>query len=155
MINRTSIAAIRTLQYLAGAAPGELVSLRDVAAQLGESATYSAKIARDLVKAGILHAERGAKGGVRLNQAPEEITLLEVLRACQGDITTDSCQTRCAPSATCSFHQAATELHNAVLAITSRWTLAQLLVRPVALQPGMHYQACRMANLLPVSGSVS
>ena len=149
MINRTTIAAIRTLQFLAGSAPGELVSLRVVAAQLGESPTYSAKIARNLVKAGILQAERGAKGGVRLNQSPEEITLLKVLRACQGDISADFCKVRCVSSATCSFHQAATELHNAVVAITGRWTLAQLLERPVALQPGTHYQFCRMAGPLP------
>ncbi len=104
--------------------------MRDVATELGESPTYTAKLTRQLVRAGILRADRGAQGGVYLARQPRTITLLEVVRACQGEIVGNYCQPGCAPQTTCSFHQAALELEQAMIDVLGRWDLEKLMKRP-------------------------
>ncbi len=42
---------------------------------------YAAKILSQLSSAGILHSDRGPRGGFRLGRAPDEITLYEVFQA--------------------------------------------------------------------------
>ena len=130
VLTKTSISAIRALVYLGLHDTGEPVSPRHVAGRLGESQTYLAKVMRHLVKAGILRAHRGGGGGVTLNRPPEQITLLAVVEACQGAIQGNFCEDAEDLAKTCAFHQAAGELHRAVVDVLSRWTLAQLLIKP-------------------------
>ena len=148
MVTKTSLSALRALQYLASvseAEPRTFTSVREIATRVSESPTYIAKISRELVKAGILRAERGVHGGVSLNRAVDQITLLDVVRACQGEIVENYCQTRCSPKLTCSYHHAAVELHAAIVGVLERWTLARLMVRPFALSPSGP-QLCVMAD---------
>ncbi len=96
-----------------------------------------AKVTRHLVKAGLLRADRGVKGGVWLNRPAESITLLAIVEACQGSLVGDYCQPGCDLNLVCSYHKAAAELHDAISGVLSRWTLAQLLRRPAsAAKPG-------------------
>jgi Rrf2 family protein len=101
-----------------------------MAEQLGESPSYLAKVTQQLAKAGILRAHRGVSGGVTLNLPPEEITLLAVVEACQGAILADFCEEGADLAKTCAFHQAAAELHDAIVQVLSKWTLAELLENP-------------------------
>lgn len=48
---------------------------------------YLLKILQQLVRAGILRAERGRKGGFLLRKPPELTTMLEVIEALDGPIT--------------------------------------------------------------------
>jgi Rrf2 family protein len=130
MITKTTLSALRALRYLAGEVPGRCVSPRMMAKQLGESPTYVAKIARELVKAGILRAKKGSRGGVFLGRLPSEITLLSVVQACQGEVVGDYCWPGCTHDTVCSYHEAAAELHTAIVDVLSRWTLARMLERP-------------------------
>jgi DNA-binding IscR family transcriptional regulator len=85
-----------------------------------------AKVLRSLVKAGILRAEHGSRGGVVLNRRPREITLLAIVEACQGAIVGSYCENVRDPATTCAFHRAAVELREATIAVLSRWNLEQL-----------------------------
>ena len=143
MITKTSEHALRVLQYVAGTQHRGLVPLREVAQELRESPSYIAKIARELVKAGILRAGRGVRGGVVLTRSPEQITLLEVVEACQGSLLADHCQARCAPEAVCSYHQAAVELRDAMAGVLERWSLARLMARPWVIRASV---PCTMAG---------
>lgn len=138
MLTKTSLLAIRALLWLVQHGRDASVSPRRIAEALDASPTYLAKVLRLLVKVGILRAEKGVKGGVRLNRLPAQITLLAIVEACQGTLLGDYCEPGCHAGQTCSFHQAAEELHLAVTGILSRWTLAQLAEhpRPAALGPG-------------------
>jgi Rrf2 family protein len=106
------------------------MSPRLIADQLGESPSYLAKVFRELAKAGIVRAHRGVSGGVTLDRPPDGVNLLEIVEACQGMILGDFCQDADDVSDTCAFHQAAVELHSAVVGVLSRWTLARLLAKP-------------------------
>ena len=146
MITKTTACALRLLQYVAGnkEGPGP-VSLRRAARDLEESPSYIAKIARDLVKAGILRSERGVRGGVILNRSRDQLTLLDVVQACQGTLLADNCQAKCSTDGVCSYHRAAVELRDATVAVLERWSLARLMVRPSVMRVGSA-SACIMAR---------
>ena len=128
IITKTTRSAIRALQYLARQPSGHSQSPGLLMAhQLGESPSYLAKILRDLVKAGILHAKKGAHGGVSLGRTPSEITLLDIVEACQGRLVPDHCRPLCVTHNLCGYHRAAAELETALIGILSRWTLARLI----------------------------
>lgn len=133
MLTQTSLSAIRALVFLGLNRRDTLWSPRSMAQHLGESPTYLAKVVRLLVRAGILTAHRGAAGGMLLNRPPETVTLLAIVEACQGTILGDFCSEAGDLSATCGFHQAAAELHQAIVGVLSRWTLADFLNRPGAV----------------------
>lgn len=141
MINKTSILAMRALLVVAREKPGSVIPPRSIAARLNESPAYMAKVLRLLVKASILRAERGTKGGVFLNRPTSEISMLEIVRACQGAIAGGYCQQILDLQTTCAFHRAAVELEHAVTEVLSRWNLAHLeqFPGPVGRLPGtMH-----------------
>ncbi len=147
MFTKTSVSAIRALTYLGLNSTGQPISPRHMAEQLGESPTYLAKVARHLVKVGILRAHRGVAGGVTLNRSPDEISLLAIVEACQGAILGDFCQDAEDFDNTCAFHQAGAELHEAIVGILSRWTLAQLLLKPCPSEAGDSQVQCLLEPL--------
>lgn len=149
MLGKTSISAIRALLLLAEDETGLCVSPRRLAESLGESPTYLAKVVRHMVKAGILEAEKGVKGGVRLVQSPSEVTLLAVVEACQGTIIGDYCKSSRPSSSHCSFHRAAQELHEAITGVLGRWTLEDLLLQPSANGERVGGITCLMSCGLP------
>jgi len=146
MLGKTSIAAIRSLIFLAGQDSTLCWSPRRLAEILDESPTYLAKVARHLVKHRILDAEKGAKGGVRLGRRPDEITLLAVVEACHGPVVGDYCRSARPSSTHCNFHRAAMELHEAITGVLGRWTVADLLERPAALHEAVGGVTCLMAG---------
>ena len=130
MLTKTSLSAIRVLTYLGLHGDGEPLSPRYLAEQLGESPTYLAKVVRYLARAGILRAHRGVMGGVVLQKTPEDITLLAIVEACQGAILGTFCEDATDLGKTCGFHQAAAQLHDAIVGVMLRWTLADFLRKP-------------------------
>jgi Rrf2 family protein len=146
MITKTTLTAVRALIFVAQNADAGPPPPRRIAEALGESPTYMAKVTRTLVKAGILRAGRGVKGGVWLSRSPKEITLQNIYEACQGAIVGDYCRDDCDLNTICSFHRAATELHEAIVGVLSRWTLAQLLKKPEG-KPGRKGVPCVMQGV--------
>jgi len=144
MVTKTTLSALRGLLFLARSERDVFVSPRRIAEQLGESPTYFAKVTRLLARDGILRAEKGVKGGVRLNRPPSQITLLAVVEACQGTVIGSYCGQACDKHAICSFHHAALELHDAMVGVLSRWNLEQLLAKPTGPRSKEFGSACAM-----------
>lgn len=149
MLGKTSISAIRALLFLAQQSDNGWWSPRRLAAELGESPTYLAKVLRHLVRAGILDVARGVHGGVQLMRRPREIALLDVVEACQGTIVGDYCRSGGPESDVCGFHRAALELHTAIERVLSRWTLELLLEKPETRAPGRGVIPCLMKGVTP------
>ena len=145
MISGTARSALRALFCIAERDRREVVPLKEIAERLGESPTYVAKISQDLVRAGILRSERGRRGGVALGSLPENITLLDIVEACQGEVRPDHCRSSCASDSACCFHLAAVELCEAVRGVLGRWTLADLMRKPTALFESTAFP-CKMAG---------
>ena len=158
MLTGTSLSALRTLIYLGQESPG-VIPPRRIAQELGESPTYLSKVTTQLVKAGILRAEKGVKGGVQLARPAAEITMLAVVEACQGTIVGGYCHSVCRPSQVCAFHHAAQQLESAICETLERWTLEHLLQKPVRAKSLVDGFACvmlppaRVAELAGKAGS--
>lgn len=69
---------IRILMYLA--MKGESASSTELSERMGIPKSMIVPISMPLQKAGILHAQRGAKGGFVLIRKPEEISLSEIIK---------------------------------------------------------------------------
>ncbi|MBZ5525823.1 MAG: Rrf2 family transcriptional regulator [Acidobacteriia bacterium] len=145
MITKTSLLAIRALLLLTQGKPGAVTTPREIASRMGESPDYMAKVLRQVVKAGVLRAERGMKGGVILSRQPVDITLLEIVEACQGQIVESYCQNVQELEITCAFHHAAVELQQAIVDVLSRWNLQQLAAIPGPKIPLPGSRHCMMA----------
>ena len=130
MLTQTAELGIQLMLYLALRNGSDPVPPRVIAAKAGASPTYTAKVTGQLVKAGLLRAQRGAHGGVVLARDPAQINLLEIVEACQGVILGDYCQPYDDLAATCAYHQAMAELHAALTSVLSSWTLAMIAARP-------------------------
>jgi Rrf2 family protein len=146
MINGTCEIGIQTLIYLARQGGGEPHPPKVIAAALKASPTYTAKVCGALVRAGILRAHRGAKGGVTLLAKPEQVTLLDVMEACQGKLLADYCSEVFNLDHVCNWHRALDELHKAMVGVLEKWTLADILRCPFPSAPLNSATHCRIAK---------
>lgn len=82
---RTQI-ALKVLTHIAhSSASGRLLQGREIAVRESINETYLAQIMLPLRRAGLVEAVRGRKGGFRLAERPEEITLFDILTVFEGD----------------------------------------------------------------------
>ena len=148
MITHTTEIAVRALLYIARHGDGHPVAVQEAAGRIGASPAYAAKIVGALVKAGILSSQRGMGGGVALTRAPSEITLLQIVKACQGLLTEVYRQNlgeeECEP---CGYHLAMQELHECLTGVLVAWTLERLMTRAVGRVDGEANRECTMYML--------
>lgn len=143
MLTQTSELAVKAVLFIALQEDERPYSPRLVASSLNCSPSYLAKTANLLVKAGILRSVRGVNGGVLLARAPEDISLLQIVEACQGLVTANYCRDADAVASICSFHAAMKELHESIVGVLSRWTLRDLVECP-AKNPTEEVPFCKM-----------
>ena len=67
------------------------ISLKYVAEQQGLSENYLEQLFSSLKKEGLLVSTRGAYGGYMLSRTPEEITVGQVLRSLEGQMSPSEC----------------------------------------------------------------
>lgn len=85
MISQTSEYALRAVVHLAKAGGGPSVA-QEIADSTHVSVGYLHKILRLLARKGILLAQRGVGGGFSLARAPDEISVLDVLRVTENEL---------------------------------------------------------------------
>jgi len=78
----------------------------EIAKHFNLPAAYAAKVMTQLVRAGILHSDRGPRGGFRLTRPADHITVLEIVEAVDGLFEVDpgmlgTAETRDALSGVC------------------------------------------------------
>jgi Rrf2 family protein len=142
VLTQTSELAIKTLIFLAVQGQEKPLSPRRIALSMDCSPSYLAKTVGHLVRTGVLRSVRGSAGGVLLARTPQEISLLDVVEACQGLITAQYCEGAGETTNLCSFHRAMAELHEAVVGTLTDWTLEDLLHCPAS--PTAPDHECKM-----------
>lgn len=103
-ITRQADYAVRAVIHLAGQGVGAQLSTAEIARSQNIPSSFLAKIVSRLSVAGVLHATRGAHGGVSLARPAETISLLEVVEAIDGPFTLNQCvvePTSCSLVANC------------------------------------------------------
>lgn len=79
-ISEATSIALHSCAWLASSA-GEFSSVKKIAEGLGFSANHTAKVAQQLVRAGILVSERGPAGGLKLAKSPASISMMDLCKA--------------------------------------------------------------------------
>jgi Rrf2 family protein len=90
-ITRQADYALRAVMYLSRLGPEERAATSQIAEQQNIPPSFLAKIVSQLSVAGLLHTSRGARGGVSLARAPQEINVLDVVEAIDGPIEMNEC----------------------------------------------------------------
>ena len=85
-LNRSTDYAIQILLYLAKA--GKTVASSRLAAAIGVSHRYLLQISAKLRAAGFIRAAHGPSGGLKLDKAPEEISLYDIILSMEGAVRT-------------------------------------------------------------------
>jgi len=124
--------AVRSLLDLALNSKGDLVILRDIAKRQGISVKYLESIFTSLRKAGIITGIRGSRGGYKLIQRAEDITIYDIVHAMQGFIAPVGCVTdmcSCNRAEECATHELWSKLTDSISMTLKSYTLADLVTR--------------------------
>lgn len=84
---------LRALFDMAYHSDAQSAQIKDISRRQSISPRYLEQIFQDLKKAGLLGSRRGPQGGYTLARKPEEITVLEIILAAEGDMNLVDCQT--------------------------------------------------------------
>jgi Rrf2 family protein len=90
-ITRQADYALRAVIYLSRLGPEQRAATSQIAIDQRIPPSFLAKIVSQLSVAGLLQTSRGARGGVSLARAPQEISVLEVVEAIDGPILLNEC----------------------------------------------------------------
>lgn len=91
LLSKSCEYGLRASLYLSTLDESGFVPIRTIAAELDIEFHFLTKIFRQLTEAGLMHSQRGPKGGIALAQAPERITLLEIVVAIDGEDLFEEC----------------------------------------------------------------
>jgi len=107
-LTRASEYAIRCILFLATRKPDQVVSRRTISEEMDIPTQFLSKIAQRLAQVGLIEIRQGARGGYLLARRPEDISLLEVIEAVEGQIFLNQCLMRpdsCQRTPLCPVHQ--------------------------------------------------
>lgn len=100
--------ALRALACVVDEDGAKRFQAKEICQRAGIPESFTRKIFQSLVQGGFLEAHRGPGGGYALKQKPEEISLVDVIRAVDGDATFDQCimgLSECRGDNPCPLHQ--------------------------------------------------
>lgn len=80
MFSQTIEYALRAMVHLASEPTGSAAT-KEVAEQAQVPGAYLAKVFQHLRRGGLVHAQRGVGGGIKLAKSPDKISLLEIIEA--------------------------------------------------------------------------
>jgi Rrf2 family protein len=106
-LTRRADYAIRTTICLAQEGSDGLVPVPDIARRMDVPRRFLPQIMQDLVRAGLVAAVPGRGGGYRLVRSPQDVSLLQVIEAVEGDVRRRTCVMRasaCAIGQPCGVH---------------------------------------------------
>ena len=129
-LTRAGEYAIRCVLYLAMNRDRQIIGRKEVAEAMDIPAQFLGKVAQNLARAGIIAIRQGAHGGYELISRPEDLSLLTVVEAIDGEIFLNDCVHRpdcCERSPICSVHRVWEKARNDLRATLGGTTLAQLV----------------------------
>jgi Rrf2 family protein len=136
VLSQTVEYALRAVVHLAAMAPSPRTT-DQISAATQVPRAYLSKVLQSLVKAGVVHSQRGHGGGVALTRTPAELTILEVVNAVEPIQRIRTCPLKLAAHGTnlCPLHR---RVDNALALVEEAFgnsTLAEVLAEPSSSIP--------------------
>jgi len=137
-LTRAGEYAVRCILYLASKETDVICNRKLIAAEMAIPDQFLGKIAQQLARSRFLEIVQGAKGGLKLVVAPENLTLLDVVEAVIGEIFLNDCVIRpesCQRSQACSVHQVWENARSQLRDTLRKATFASLLTEDSCVIP--------------------
>jgi Rrf2 family protein len=128
--------AMKAMAYLAEAKGDNPHTIDEISQKSNVPRHFLAKILKDLTRANLLVAVKGARGGYTLAKKPSEISLLEVIEATVGPVALNIClegKDRCPDLSGCGLFPVWQKASNALIDIfetTMLSSVSQSRTRP-------------------------
>lgn len=137
MFSQTVEYALRLVVYLAQQDPQARTTEQIAEATRVEHRAYLAKVIQNLVRAGLLHSQRGVGGGITLARRPAELNILDVVNAVDPIRRIKECPLGLASHGVhlCPLHKRLDMALAGVEDAFRRTTLAELLAEPTPSVP--------------------
>ena len=136
-ITRATDYAVRVSVYLAALPPDRKAPLGELAEATAVRDNFLSKILQRLVHHGLVSSHRGTDGGFRLNVAPENLTLLQVVEAIEGRIALNICLGEwqiCPLQPQCAVHPVWQKAQIALSQELASVTIAELAAQTAEIQ---------------------
>jgi len=91
LLSKSCVYGLRATLFLASNQDGEYVSIKKLSGKLDISFHFLTKILQQLTAVNLLESLKGPNGGVRLSKPGEEISLLDIVVAIDGDDLFQEC----------------------------------------------------------------
>ena len=153
------------LRHLALGDAGVTASAKEMADAYGLPLPLLSKILQKLARGGMLQSVAGTNGGYRLTRDPKNISAMEVIRAIDGPIVLTSCFTEhsgehksCNTSAMCTVREPLRRVHEAMLGLLEKFTIAELAADAKEAKTDRHLgaphpiQQIQISGLIPLAG---
>jgi Rrf2 family protein len=121
--------AIRTMAYLAQAAPDNRAQVQEIAAAEGIPAPALAKVLQQLARSSLVNSFKGPAGGFRLSRSPKEINLYEIFQVFDGVVDLNRCAVglaECNDFSPCPLHDTWKSVRVHLLEYLRKTTLAEM-----------------------------
>jgi len=128
-LSQTTGYAIKALTCIAGGC--EVRQIQDIADCTDIPVSYLAKVVHRLGKAGVLESKRGNKCGVWLTRNPDDLSLLEISKAVDGEDQFTSCLLgleNCSDARACPTHDFWKASRSAIRQTLANTSLADVLI---------------------------
>ena len=136
--------ALRALLVLGMNHGPEVVRIRDIAQQQNIPRRFLEQILNDLKSAGFVQSRRGVAGGYRLQRAPDEISLADIIRHLEEPLAPVGCvsvnyyqRCSCPDEAKCAIRSVMQEVREAIVGALEGVTVSHLCDRVRDLQGPM------------------
>ena len=136
-ITRAGDYAVRCVLYLAKTDQGRVVPRKEISAAMNIPSPFLGKIAQSLARDGIIEIVQGTKGGYRLLESPERISLLSVIESVMGQIMINDCIVQgesCTRVPYCSVHGVWNRVRSQIRDNLDETSMADLADESVQLQ---------------------
>lgn len=121
--------ALQAVLYLALRPKGELVSMNELTRRLGTPHHFVAKILQNLTNKRLLVSQKGPSGGFALSKAADKISLLEIVKAIDGDEFNTRCVLgfpECGGKNPCAVHDQWAGLREGIFKMMTHKSIAEL-----------------------------
>lgn len=108
---------------------GRYLKMREIAENMSLPLGYTPQLLAILAEAGLTEARAGPSGGHRLRRPPDTITVLEVVEAAEGPLSSRRCAIRGGPCRwddVCALHPTVVKAAEAIRATLAATTLAEV-----------------------------
>jgi Rrf2 family protein len=137
---------VRAMLALARSPAGQLLSVRRIAEEMAIPVRFLPQVMGDLAAAGLVRAETGRSGGYRLAKPADQVSLLDVIEAIEGDGRRRSCVLRAGPCGLdgfCDVHDVFFAAQDALLDTLAGARLAALPARRDGFLPDTEERTSR------------